>query len=137
MNSYTLFIDSAKSPRTALVQSASTNPIQMPDFVAGDKVAFSFFFTNNGLPDTTLNGTNITYKVALGTFAVGIYASSSLWATGSFGVTGSLDLSNGILTGSFNGADYVSAIIELEGSQSTGRTTYLQTPVTIWNQLLK
>lgn len=143
MSNVTLYIDTSKSPVLNPVLSV-TNTV--PDsselnFVSGDKFPISIFFVNNGVIDTDLPVTtslSSSFYLALGdqALAAPIASTNQFYISHSYGVSCSLDLSTDAVTGSFNGADYVTKTLQLSvytPSGSSNRRTYMLRKVNLYN----
>jgi hypothetical protein len=135
----TLYIDGTKSPKSSLVQSGSSNPIQLQDVVAGDQMALGFTFVDasNGV-DGRISGSEFSIKAAIGSYTSGIYASSSLWTYSSSIWTGSIDLNNSFMSSALSGKTSISAVFEVQVSDSNYQTTrsYCQAPITVYQQII-
>lgn len=135
-----LYVDNSKSPKVALVQSGSSNPIQVNDIVTGDQWQIGFRFVDGltGGIDTRLSGSQFLLRAAVGSYTSGIYSSSSLWTYSASIWTGSLNLNNGVLTTAMVGKASLPAVFELQVGDTTTQTTrsYVSAPITILNQIL-
>jgi hypothetical protein len=137
----TLWVDTTKSPRIALVRGETNqNPMQMNNLVVGDTLNLNLRMVANGSLDTSLNGLpNYTLKVGVGNFGGTAYASSSNWyCSSSWGYTGSFDITGSTLAAAMVGKESISTILEVEFFEtgSSSRKTYLQAPITLYNEVL-
>jgi hypothetical protein len=134
-----LYVDGTKSPKVALVQSGSSNPIQVNDIVTGDQwqIGFKFIDATGGI-DTRISGSTFQLKAAVGSYTSGIYASSSLWTYSASIWTGSLNLNNAVLTSAMVGKASIPAVFELQVGDTATQTTrsYVSAPITVLNQIL-
>lgn len=134
-----LYVDGTKSPKVALVQSGSSNPIQINDIVTGDQWTIGFRFVDStGGIDTRLSGSQFQLKAAVGSYSAGIYSSSSLWTYSASIWTGSLNLNNTVLTSAISGKASLPAVFELQVGDTVTQVTrsYVSAPITILNQIL-
>ena len=135
MNTY--YVDTSKSPRTAIVQSSSISPINIPDVILGDNLLMSIRFLNNGNPETWNGDLNHNLKLVIGSYAAGAYATSSNWvASASYGYTGSLNLDTGSLTNVMGNNNNINATFELQVTDERNYLrTYVSQPIVIWNKI--
>ena len=137
------YIDTRKSALQNPVLSVTNTTMDDSglSFVSGDKIPIVIQFTNNGTLDTSLatTGSNSSsYFMAIGDKgATTPYTSTTnFFISHSWGITGSLDLSTGGITGSFAGADDIAATLQFSvytPSGSNNRTTYMLRNISLYN----
>lgn len=144
MNNLTLYVDTSKAPNANPVLSlANNNPDDsVLSFVSGDKVPVNIVFVNGGDYDTSVvvtGSSSSSYYLAIGTpTGTTPYTSTTrFYISQSWGITGSIDLSVGGVTGSFSSTDdYIDPTMQLSiynPSGSANRRTVMLKKVRIYN----
>jgi hypothetical protein len=132
-----LYIETSKSPRSSLVASGSSDPLQFNDLIVGDTVNLAYVFTNNNIVDTNVSGSTVSLQSSIGNYTT-LYASSSIWIQSSSYWTGSLSLNNAVVNAAVVGQTNLSAIFQIKAFDTNNQTTrsYAQCPVKIYNKVL-
>jgi hypothetical protein len=138
----TLYIETTRGARTALVRSTGSNPVgvQLNPIVSGDTVNLNLILLTDGAIDTDISGkTNFTIKAGFGQSGGTTYATSSNWyVSSSIGYTGSINTNTAAMSSSLIGNEAITALFEVEmiNTDTNSRKTYLQTPVQIYGEVI-
>lgn len=137
----TLYIETSKSPRTALVTGVGSNkPVtQFQSFVSGDTINLKLFLLTSGVIDPDISGqSDVFVKAGFGQYGGStVYASSSNWyPSASAAYTGSINTNTTAMATAMIGNESITALFEMEVTSSNSRRTYVQTPVQIFNEVI-